>query len=123
MTNKSIKKLDSFGERLVDFVNKKKNPKIDLPVRSLNNVVWDKKTGTLRLGSKMAERFFFNVGHAKKFLQTTEVAAVSKELLKEGKHASLRDVFYMVKRTISGTKTNLIDDQSESDKAIEDLEL
>lgn len=121
--NKSIKSLDDFGNKLVKDVKKKKNPSISLPVRALSNIVWDKNTGKLKLGSKMAERSFFNVGHAKKFLQTTEVASVSKQLLKEGKHASLRDVFYMVKRTIPKTNTNLVDDQSESDKAIEDLEL
>ena len=44
-------------------------------------------------------------------------------LLEEGKHASLRDVFYMVKRTIPNTKINLVDEQTETDKAIEDLEL
>jgi len=92
-------------------------------LRSLNNVIYDKKSKTLKLGDKVSSRSFFNVAHAKKFLQTVEVAAVSKNLLKEDKHASLRDVFYQVKRTLPGTNVNIVDDQNESDKAIEDLEL
>jgi len=52
-----------------------------------------------------------------------EVASICKNLLKEGKHASLRDVFYMAKRTIPKTKINIVDEQTETDKAIEDLEL
>ena len=56
-------------------------------------------------------------------MQTIEVASVSYNLLNEGKHASLRDVFYQVKRTIPGTKTNIVDDQVESDAVMEDLEL
>jgi len=61
--------------------------------------------------------------HTKKFLQTIEVASVCKNLLTIGKHASLRDVFYMVKRTIPNTKINVVDEQKESDKVIEDLEI
>ncbi|MFH1592891.1 MAG: DNA topoisomerase IV subunit A [Candidatus Woesearchaeota archaeon] len=115
--------LKKFGKDLVGQVKKGKNPLIELPVRSLSNVEFDKKSRTLVLGNKMASRQFFNVAHAKKFLQTLEVAKVSGDLLKEKKHASLRDVFYMVKRTIPGTKVNVVDDQSESDSVIEDMEL
>lgn len=117
------KKLVDLGKKVVNDVFKNKNPVIDIPVRSISNVVYDEKTKTLMLGEKMAERFFFNVGHSKKFLQTLEVAAVSKSLLDVQKHASLRDVFYMAKRTIPNTDVNIVDEQTESDKAIEDLEL
>ena len=120
---KPSEKLKEVGNDLVKQINKGKGPVINLPVRALSNVSFDKKSKTLVLGRKMAQRIFFNVAHAKKFLQTMEVASVSKNLLKEGKHASLRDVFYMIKRTIPGTKVNMVDDQSESDSCIEDLEL
>ena len=121
--NKSTEELNLLGKKIVEQAKKGKNPQIVLPLRSLNNVIFDKKTRTLKLGNKITSREFFNVAHAKKFLQTVEVAAVSKNLLKEEKHASLRDVFYQVKRTIPGTNVNIVDDQSESDKAIEDMEL
>ncbi len=120
---KNIEELNLFGKKIVSQVDKGRNPEIELPLRSLNNVIFDKKSRTLKLGNKTASRSFFNVAHAKKFLQTVEVAAVSKNLLKEEKHASLRDVFYQVKRTIPGSNVNIVDDQTESDKAIEDLEL
>lgn len=115
--------LEKLGKRIVSDINKGKNPEIELPVRALSNIVFDKKTCTLALGKNVAKRYFFNVAHAKKFMQTVEIAAISKNLLDEQKHASLRDVFYMAKRTIPNTKVNIVDDQSESDKAIEDLEL
>ena len=121
--NESRESLEKFGKDLANQVKKEKNPSIELPVRSLSNISFDKKTRTLVLGKSMAKRFFFNVAHAKQFLQTLEVAKVSNDLLKEGKHASLRDVFYMVKRTIPGTKTNVVDEQTESDSVIEDMEL
>jgi len=115
--------IEELGKELVKDVLSNKQPKMTVPIRALSNITFDKKSETLQLGNKTAERNFFNVAHSKKFLQTLEVAAVSKNLLEDGKHASLRDVFYMVKRTIPNTKINIVDEQTESDDAIEDLEL
>ena len=120
---KPNKELEELGKKLVKDIEKGKNPTIDFSLRSLSNVVFDEKSKTLTLGDKQQQRTFFNVGHAKKFLQTLEVAKVSKNLLDVGKHASLRDVFYMAKRTLPGSNTNIVDEQVESDNAIEDLEL
>jgi len=116
--------LKEFGLKIVEQIKKGKNPEISFPLRNLSNIIYDEKSRTLKLGNKKGSRSFFNVAHSKKFLQTVEVASVIKEkLIDSGKHSSLRDVFYMVKRTIPGTSTNLVDEQTESDKAIEDLEV
>lgn len=123
MTKEGLKELKELGGKLSKQIQGDKPPVIDLPVRSLSNVNYNKKTQSLELGSKTAERNFFNVAHAKRFLQTVEVAAVGKMLCENEKHASLRDVFYQVKRTIPNTNVNIVDEQTESDKAIEDLEL
>ena len=118
------KALKEMGIKLVEQIKKGKNPEVTFPLRNLSNIVYDKKSGTLKLGNKKGSRSFFNVAHAKKFLQTVEVASVIKSnLLDTGKHASLRDVFYMVKRTIPGTSVDLVEEQTESDKCIEDLEV
>lgn len=127
MTDKQIKskkELEFLGRKLVDQIDKGKNPEIKFTLRNLSNIVFDKKTRTLKLGNKTGSRSFFNVAHAQKFLQTVEVASIiKKELLETGKHEHLRGIFYMSKRTIPGTNVNLVDDQVESDKAIEDLEV
>src|SRR3989339_2073878 len=120
---KPVKELEDLGKRLVVDIEKGRNPTIEFSLRTLSNVVFDKQSKKLQLGEKQQQRTFFNVGHAKKFLQTLEVAKVSKTLLDVGKHASLRDVFYMAKRTLPSSNINIVDDQSESDNAIEDLEL
>jgi len=80
---KPVKELENFGKKLVVDIEKGRNPTIEFSLRSLSNVVFDEKSKTLGLGDKTQQRTFFNVGHAKKF----------------------------------------VDDQSESDNAIEDLEL
>ena len=123
MAGEAKKKLIEVGKKIVDDILKKKNPEIDVPIRALSNVVYDKTAKMLQLGSKSAKRFFFNVGHVKKFVQTVEVAKLSTELLDAGKHASLRDVFYMAKRTIPNSNINIVDEQTDTDKAIEDMEL
>lgn len=115
--------LVDLGKDLLKQAKAKKNPTIVFPVRGLSNVRFDQKSKTLKLGEKQSSRAFFNFGHAKKFLQTLEVAKVSKQLLDLGKHSSLRDVFYMAKRTLPNSKINLVDEQTETDSAIEDLEL
>ncbi len=121
--NNSEKVLKELGEGIVKQIKKGKNPELIFTLRGLTNVIFDKTTKSLRLGNKVSTRSFFNLAHAKKFLQTIEIASVSKNLTKEGKHASLRDAFYQIKRTIPNTKVNIVDEQSESDKAIEDLEV
>lgn len=115
--------LDELGMDISRQIKKGENPKLDVPIRALSNIIFDKKTRTVTLGNKTSERYFFHLAHAKKFLQTIEIASISSNLLKEDKHASLRDVFYMAKRTIPNTNVNIVDDQSESDPIIEDLEL
>jgi len=121
--NEAKAELTSLGKSIVADIEKGRNPKIELSVRGLSNVVYDKETKILGLGDKTAQRYFFNVGQSKKFLQTVEIASICKNLLDVQKHASLRDVFYMAKRTIPNTKINVVDEQKESDKSIEDLEL
>ena|SRR3989344_270066 len=122
-TNKSENNLKELGKDLSKQIKKGKDPSLTFTLRGLTNIVFDKKTKSLSLGNKKLMRTFFNLAHAKKFLQTIEIASVSKNLIKEEKHASLRDAFYQIKRTIPNTKVNIVDEQPESDKAIEDLEV
>jgi len=122
--NKSAEALKELGNKVVKDIEKSKNPNLEIPIRALSNVIFNEKTKTLELGDKTSKRYFFNVAHAKKFLQTIEVASIlKKELLETNKHEHLRGVFYITKRTIPDTNINLVDDQTESDKIIEDLEV
>lgn len=119
----TINNLENLGKKVVSQIERKENPYFEIPIRALSNVKYDKKTGMLTLGEGIAKRYFFNIAHIKKFVQTVSVAALSKELLEIEKHASLREVFYMMKRTIPNTNFNIVDEQDESNKAIEDIEL
>jgi len=72
MVKKIKEKLKGLGEDVLKDIDKKKNPDINIPIRSLSNVVYDEKTKMLKLGDKASKRYLFNVAHAKKFMTFEE---------------------------------------------------
>lgn len=112
-----------MGSTVVGQIDEGENPTLEVPIRNLSNIKYDEKTKMIKMGKGLAKRYFFNVGHVRKFVQTVEVAAVAKELLDVQKHLSLRETFYRMKRTLPNSSINLVDEQEESNAAIEDLEL
>src|SRR3989338_5547728 len=120
---KTSEELSKLGKKILDDINKKENPSIEIPRRALSNVIFDKKSGQLTLGSKTAKRYFFNVAHAKKFMQTLMVASFCKDLTDQKIHASIRDMFYNLKRTLPDSNENTFDFQNESDPIVVDLEV
>lgn len=119
-TKSNLKKI---GEEVIKDIDKGANPTLEIPIRSLANVKFDEKSKMIMMGSSTAKRFFFNIGHVRKFVQTIEAAALAKDLLDVNKHLSLREAFYRMKRTLPDSQINLVDEQEESNQAIEDLEL
>ena len=117
------KNLKQLGSKVVGQIDRGENPALEVPIRNLSNIKYDTKTKMIMMGEGLAKRYFFNVGHVRKFVQTIEAAAVSKELLDVHKHISLRETFYRMKRTLPNSDINLVDEQEESNAAIEDLEL
>ncbi len=126
MENKKDKmvseKLKNVGEELLKQIDKGQNPTYELPVRTLNNVFFDEKSGTIKLGDKTSERQFLNVAHARKFMQTVLVANEIIKVIKEDATVSIRDLYYAMKHTIPGTQENTFDEQEESNPCIEDIE-
>jgi len=117
------KKINELGKKVLEQIKNMENPKIEIPVRSLSNVFYDRNKELLLLGDAKASRFYLNVAHAKKFVQTMLVASFCKELLDEGITTSIRDLYYSLKHTITGTTENSFNDQNESDPIIEDIEV
>lgn len=117
-------KLENFGNEIIGDLDRNEAPELDIPTRALSNVRFDALNKKIVMGEKTSKRNFMNLAHTRKFTQTLSVAStVYKELILTGKTTSLRDLFYMLKRTIPHTSTNLVDEQVESDSAVEDLEL
>jgi DNA topoisomerase-6 subunit A len=115
--------LESVADTVIDAAKSGKDPKFDIPVRSLSNVAFNKRSRIIEMGKSKTERQFFNLGMAKKFMQTILVADALMELQREEATTSLREVFYRNKHTIEGSSENTFDYQDESDPIIEDVEV
>ncbi len=117
-----LTKLEEYGRRILKDIRDGRNPYFDIPMRGISNVYFDEKRRVIRMGDKLSRRYFLNVAHTRKFMQTVLLMAYVKRLVGERKHASLREAYYANKHTIPGTKENTFEDQRESDPIIEDLE-
>jgi DNA topoisomerase-6 subunit A len=129
MAKKKVKKKDvesrlvSLADEVVLAAKTNRSPSVQIPSRTLSNVNFNAKKGIIEMGSAKQERSFFNVGMAKKFMQTVLVADALAELQRQDLTTSLREVYYRTKHTIKDSHENTFDSQGESDPIIEDLEV
>ncbi len=115
--------LASLGEGVIAAAERGKNPSVEIPLRALSNVRFNKARSIIEMGKARQKRSFFNVTMAKRFMQTFLVARGCKELLDQGKTTSIRDLYYHLKHSIGRTGESTFDEQDESDALIEDLEV
>jgi DNA topoisomerase VI subunit A len=116
-------RLVSVADEVVLAAKSNRSPSLHIPTRSLSNVNFNVKKGIIEMGSAKQERSFFNVGMAKKFMQTILVADALAELQRQDLTTSLREIYYRTKHTIRDSHENTFDSQGESDPIIEDLEV
>ncbi|HET6436980.1 MAG TPA: DNA topoisomerase IV subunit A [Anaeromyxobacter sp.] len=120
---KTVQKIEKLAEAVLKATRGGKNPFVEIPIRSLANVKFNERRRLIELGTQKQRRYFFNVGMAKKFMQTFLVSEACKELIDSGKTTSIRDLYYMTKHTLGDTRQNTFEEQDESDPIIEDLEV
>jgi len=117
------KRLIGLADIVLKAADRGRDPEISIPVRSLSNVKFNEKRRIIEMGSNKQARTFFNVGMAKKFMQTMLVGDALAELQRAKLTTSLREIYYRAKHTIADSHENTFDTQSESDPLIEDLEV
>ncbi len=120
--DETLEKLEQLGQEIIQQIEDGENPHIEKPVRSRSNVEYDEDEGVLTLGDSTSKRYFMNIGHARSFMQTMLIASKCKQLINEGRTASVRELYYQLKHTIPGLDENTLEDQDESDPVIVDLE-
>lgn len=119
----TLRRINDVAQAVVKSSLAGRDPFVDIPTRSLANTSYNKSKRILEMGSASQRRNLFNLGQAKKFMQTMLLAKGCKDLIERGKTASLRGMFYAGLHTIEGTKEKTFDDQNESDAILEDLEV
>src|SRR3989344_1109272 len=100
-------KIDELAKDTVKSIESGSNPDVTFPLRGLSNVYFDEIQKMVKLGDKTQTRNFFNVGQAKKFMQTFLVARVIKELVKGNITAPIRSIYYNTKNTIGSLREEL----------------
>lgn len=120
---RTVQRIEALGESVVGQSLKLTDPFVDVPTRSISNVNFNKSKRVLEMGDAKQRRTLFNLGQAKKFMQTLLVADGCRDLVRAGKTLSLRGMYYKSLHTISGTKEKTFDGQDESDVVLEDLEV
>src|SRR6185437_11343896 len=115
------KKLIGVADVVIGAAQRSQDPTLSIPVRSLANITFDEKRGLIEMGRRKQARSFFNVGMAKKFMQTVLVADALAELQRANLTTSLREIYYRTKHTIKNSHENTFDGQNESDPLREEL--
>src|ERR1051325_4823024 len=117
------KKLIGLADIVISAADRSKDPTFAIPIPALSNASINERKGLIEMGRKQQARSFFNVGMAKKFMQTVLVADALSELQRAELTTSLREIYYRTKHTIKDSHENTFDCQNESDPLIEDLEV
>ena len=120
---KTLERLVGLGEAVSSESIGGRDPFVDIPTRALSNTTWNRQRRILQMGDASQRRNLFNLGQARKFMQTLLIASGCKELIEQGKTLSLRSMYYKTLHTIAGTKEKTFSGQEESDPIIEDLEV
>lgn len=113
----TIKCIDRSATGVLDAIQKKKQPDLKFPVRSLTNVEYDPKKGFFELGDSISTRTL-TVNSVKTFAQTLKLMALSKQMVAENNYATKREAYYVSKNW----KEARFLEQPESDAVMDDVE-
>jgi DNA topoisomerase-6 subunit A len=120
---KTVGEIVGLATGVVTAAEKRRDPYLDIPARSLSNVKYNRQKRFIEMGNAKNRRHLFNLSQAKSYMQTILVASGCKELIDQRKTTSIRALFYQLKHEIEGTKENTFETQDECDPVIEDLEV
>ncbi len=112
-----------LADGVVTAAEKRRDPQLSIPTRSLSNVRFNKSRKIIEMGTQTNCRQLFNLSQAKSYMQTLLVATGCKALIDQQKTTSIRGLYYLLKHTIDGTREETFATQEECDPIIEDLEV
>jgi DNA topoisomerase-6 subunit A len=120
---KTLGLIVDLADEVATAAEKRRDPALDIPTRSLSNVRFNKARKIIEMGGQTNRRQLFNLSQAKSYMQTLLVATGCKQLIDQQKTTSIRGLYYLLKHTIEGTREETFATQEECDPIIEDLEV
>ncbi|RLE70547.1 MAG: DNA topoisomerase VI [Thermoprotei archaeon] len=125
-----LETLEKLGKKVCDQILRGEPPRLEIPARTLANIVWDPGRRMLKLGSRRIRRDFLDMGEAKKFMQTMLMLSLIVRARREGDYPTIRDLYYAGKHTIEYVdergrrrREETWESQRESDSVIQDIEV
>lgn len=117
MDAKTEKLIYDRAKKLYQEILNKETPSMDFPLRSLDNVLYDKKTGFFEIGERVKERTL-SMNTVKTFAQTVRMMALAHEIVKKADIATKREAYYVSKNWGDAR----FHEQPESDTIMDDIE-
>lgn len=117
MSNNVVKKIEEESKIIYDNIMNKKNPKMTMPIRSLNNVTFNEKDGYFKLLGNEKTRTL-TTSTIKTFAQSLHMMTLSKELIQKEDLATKREAYYVSKNWGDAR----FKEQPESDTVMDDIE-
>ena len=104
---------------MYDKIVKGEPPTMTLPVRTKNNIGFDKNLGVYKYGKKRSVRDATSLGSAKQLLRALHVVEFIEEMINTNKSSTLREMYYISESWGLGKFSS----QNESNNLAEDLEV
>ncbi len=128
--DEALRRLEEFALKLLEQIENKQPPYMEIPSRTLSNTVWDPERKMLLLGPAKFRRELFDMKEARKFMQTVLMLKLLVQAIREGVYPTIRDLYYHGKHTIEfidhlgrKQKENTWDEQTESNAVLQDIEV
>lgn len=109
--------LEGIAARIRGAIARGELPSLDILVRSLDNVTYDREKGYLELGDTHKSRTL-SVTTIRAFAQTVRLMATSREMVRSDDFATKREAYYVSKNWGECR----FDNQAESDAVMDDIE-
>ncbi|MCA9248396.1 MAG: hypothetical protein KDA42_14820, partial [Planctomycetales bacterium] len=82
---KTMANLVGLADKVVTAAEKRRDPHVDIPSRTLSNVKYSPRKRVLEMGNNTNRRQLFDLSQAKAYMRTMLVASGCKRLIDEGK--------------------------------------
>ncbi len=112
-----LEDFQSLGRKVYEQLKRREYPRLDIPNRATNNILYDPQQRQFVLGTQTITRSSANIRHIRSFTQLVWVTYFSNELLKANRSSTLRDLYYS-----SEAFDVKFNNQEESDEIVTDLE-
>ena len=114
---KTMEVIESVAQQVRANIDAGRLPNISVPVRSLDNVKYDRAKGYLELGDAHKIRTL-TVNTARVFAQTLRLMATSRTMVEHDDYATKREAYYISKNWGECR----FDEQADSDAVMDDIE-